>query len=71
MLLYGRPKDLLAAIERELELLAALAGRDKRINDFIKRKVELLKSCRETVEKLESGEYQLVAVDKCYVVPVD
>jgi len=70
MLLYGRPKDLLAAIERELELLAALAGRDKRIDDFIKRKVELLKSCREAVEKLGPGEYQLVAVDKCYVIPV-
>jgi len=70
MLLYGRPKDLLAAIERELELLAALAGRDKRIDDFIKRKVELLKSCREAVEKLESGEYQLVAVNKCYIVPI-
>jgi len=69
-LLYGRPKDLLAAIERELELLAALAGRDKRIDDFIKRKAELLKSCREAVEKLESGEYQLVAVDKCYIVPI-
>jgi len=70
MLLYGRPKDLLAVIERELELLAALAGRDKRIDDFIKRKVELLKSCREAVEKLESGEYQLVSVDKCYIVPI-
>jgi len=70
MLLYGRPKDLLAAIERELELLAALAGRDKRIDEFIKRKGELLKSCRETVEKLEAGEYQLVAVDKCYIVPI-
>jgi len=70
MLLYGRPKDLLAAIERELELLAALAGKDKRIDDFIKRKAELLKSCRETMERLEVGEYQLVAVDKCYVIPL-
>jgi len=70
MLLYGRPKDLLAAIERELELLAALAGRDRRINESIKRKVELLKSCREAVERLGVGEYQLVAVDKCHIIPL-
>jgi len=70
MLLYGRPKDLLVAIERELELLAELAGRDKRIDEFIKRKTELLKSCRKAVERLEVGEYQLVAVDKCYIIPL-
>ncbi|ACB38986.1 hypothetical protein [Pyrobaculum neutrophilum] len=70
MLYYGRPEDLARAVRREIELLGALLNIDERLDAFIKRKIELLNRCLSQVERLPQGEYQLIAVGGCEIVPI-
>ncbi|MFN7105394.1 MAG: hypothetical protein ACK4M3_02235 [Pyrobaculum sp.] len=70
MLSYGKPEELIGAVLRELELLESLLNRDKRLDVFIRRKVELLNLCLQQLKRLAPGEYQLVALDSCEVVPL-
>ncbi|WP_053240358.1 hypothetical protein [Pyrobaculum islandicum] len=70
MLYYGKPEDLAKAIMREIELLNTLLNIDERLDVFIKKKIELLNRCLAQVGKLPQGEYQLIAVDICEIVPI-
>ncbi|MFN3804106.1 MAG: hypothetical protein ACK4SY_03525 [Pyrobaculum sp.] len=70
MLFYGRPEELINAVLREIELLNSLLNRDKRLDAFIKRKVELLNLCLQQLKRLAPGEYQLVALESCEIVPL-
>lgn len=70
MLLYGRPEELIEAIQREVEMLKSLLKIDKRLDTFIVNKINLLEQCIRQLKKLEPGEYQLIALDKCEIVPI-
>lgn len=71
MLYYGRPDEIAKAIRREVELLQGLAGRHSRLDRFIRRKSALLSECLKALEKLDADlEYQLIAVERCEVVPL-
>jgi len=51
-------------------LLTALLNRDEKLDAFIKKKIELLNKCLAQVGKLPPGEYQVVAVNTCEVIPL-
>jgi hypothetical protein len=70
MLYYGQPEDVAKAIKNEIELLTALLNRDEKLGAFIKKKIELLNKCLAQVRRLPPGEYQLVAVDTCELIPL-
>lgn len=70
MLYYGKLEEIIKAVEREIELLTSLYERDEKLDEFIKKKVELLNRCVAQLRKLPSGEYQLVAVNSCEVIPL-
>jgi len=70
VLYYGSPEDIVKAVRKEVELLTALLNRDKKLDMFIKQKIELLNKCLTQIEKLPPGEYQLVAVNTCEVIPL-
>jgi hypothetical protein len=70
MLCYGRPEDVAKAIKNEIELLTALLNRDEKLDVFIKKKIELLNKCLAQVRRLPPGEYQLVAVNTCELIPL-
>ena len=70
MLYYGRPEDVAKAIKNEIELLTALLNRDKKLDVFIKKKIELLNRCLAQVGRLPPGEYQIVAVNTCEIIPL-
>jgi hypothetical protein len=70
MLYYGQPEDVAKAIKNEIELLTALLNRDEKLDAFIKKKIELLNKCLAQVWKLPPGEYQVVAVNTCEVIPL-
>ncbi|MEM0468604.1 MAG: hypothetical protein QXT27_05355 [Pyrobaculum sp.] len=70
MLYYGRLEEIIKAVEREIELLNSLSERDNRLDAFIKKKVELLNKCIAQMKRLPPGEYQLVAVNNCEIIPL-
>lgn len=70
MLCYGKPEELTRIIQKEIELLSTLINRDKKLDNFIKRKLELLNMCINQIKKLSSGEYQIVAVESCEIIPL-
>ncbi len=70
VLYYGRPEDVAKAIKNEIELLTVLLNRDEKLDAFIKKKIELLNKCLAQVGKLPPGEYQVVAVNTCEVIPL-
>ncbi|AFA40486.1 hypothetical protein Pogu_2459 [Pyrobaculum oguniense TE7] len=70
MLYYGRPEELLRAVEQEMELLNSLINYNKKLDNFIKRKINILKECILQIKRLPPGEYQLIALNDCELVPL-
>jgi translation initiation factor RLI1 len=70
MLCYGKPEELIRIIQREIELLSSLINIDKKLDSFIKKKLELLNVCMNQIKKLPGGEYQIVAVESCEIIPL-
>lgn len=70
MLSYGKPEQLVETIQREIEMLKSLLEIDKKLDVFIVKKIDLLEQCIRQLKRLEPGEYQLIALDKCEIVPI-
>jgi hypothetical protein len=70
VLYYGTPENIAKAIRDEIELLTHLLNKDERLDVFIKKKIELLNRCLAQVGKLPPGEYQLVAINTCELIPL-
>ncbi|RFA97438.1 hypothetical protein [Pyrobaculum aerophilum] len=70
MLCYGRLDDILRTIQREIELLSTLLNRDKKLDNYIKRKIDLLNICINNIKRLPPGEYQIVAINSCEIIPL-
>jgi hypothetical protein len=70
VLYYGTPENIAKAIRDEIELLTHLLNRDERLDVFIKKKIELLNRCLVQVGRLSPGEYQLVAINTCELIPL-
>jgi len=70
VLYYGTPENIAKAVRGEIELLTHLLNRDERLDVFIKKKIELLNRCLAQVGRLPPGEYQLVAINTCELIPL-
>lgn len=70
MLLYGKPEELIKAITEELELLASITNIDTKLDEFIRNKSVLLKKCIEELSKYKPGEYQVIAIKSCTIIPL-
>jgi hypothetical protein len=72
VLYYGTPENIAKAVRDEIELLTHLflLNRDEKLDVFIKKKIELLNRCLAQVERLPPGEYQLVAINTCELIPL-
>jgi hypothetical protein len=70
VLYYGTPENIAKAVGYEIELLIHLLYRDEKLDAFIKKKIELLNRCLAQVRRLPPGEYQLVAINTCELIPL-
>jgi translation initiation factor RLI1 len=70
VLYYGTPENIAKAIKDEIELLTHLLNKDEKLDVFIKKKIELLNKCLAQVGRLSPGEYQLVAINTCELIPL-
>lgn len=70
MLYSGRLEELINAVTKEIDMLNGLLGRDKKLDLFIKHKIEILNKCLSQLRRLPPGEYQLVAINSCEIIPL-
>nr|KJR73475.1 MAG: hypothetical protein TU35_05645 [Thermoproteus sp. AZ2] len=69
MIAYGKPKELIKAVEEEKAKLSALKEREEGLNKFIDRKIKILDNCLNLIKKYSDDSIiQIIAISNCIIL---